>query len=273
VLDRLFRRLRGAHPIWFEDSVQTSTTVTPRTFQYLADSVEYFLGMDVRTIHFSPQMTDTSAWKVEMIDELRSQFARIFAASLDHWEETGLVPVSDFRHAAGGGDIHAPRGRAMCGAPSGAAVAVDVDGRAYGCVMFAGSYQKFSSEFLKDQVAPLGLGPLASPGFSKQLQLYPSVAKASGIFHRKQDKHSSYRACGDCEFIQDCSVCPVSIGNIPGNEDPDRVPDFLCAWNLVVNEYRKRFPAQTTADDFLFGRETVPRLMRELQEHFASSDR
>jgi sulfatase maturation enzyme AslB (radical SAM superfamily) len=261
--------LRTAHPLWFEDNVQTSTTVTPRTFQHLADSVDYFLGMDVRTIYFSPQVTDTSAWKVEMIDELRGQFARIFEASLHHWEETGLVPVSDLCRGEPGENIHAPRGRAMCGAPTGAAVAVDVDGRAYGCVMFAESYQKFSSQFLKDQVAPLGLGDLASPGFSNQLKMYPSAAKASGIFHRKQDKRSSYRACGDCEFLQDCSVCPVSIGNIPGNEDPNRVPDFLCAWNLVLNECRSRFPAQTTSNDFLFGREPIPKLMRDLQEHFA----
>jgi hypothetical protein len=61
----------------------------------------------------------------------------------------------------------------------------------------------------------------------------------------------------------------VSIGNIPGNEDPDRVPDFLCAWNLIVNEFRKRFPAQETAEDFLLGRAPVTKLMRELADHAA----
>src|SRR5262249_10309067 len=36
VLDRLLDRLRADHPIWFEERVEISTTVTPRTFRHLA---------------------------------------------------------------------------------------------------------------------------------------------------------------------------------------------------------------------------------------------
>jgi hypothetical protein len=39
-------------------------------------------------------------------------------------------------------------------------------------------------------------------------------------------------------------VCPISIGHQPGNTDPDRIPDFQCAYNLVSLEYRERFPVQ-----------------------------
>jgi sulfatase maturation enzyme AslB (radical SAM superfamily) len=272
VLDGLLDRLRARHRLWFEESVQISTTVTPRTFSHLAESIVYFLGKDVRTILFSPQITDTSGWKLESIDELRAQFERIFEASLALWEETGIVPVVDFRHGDTADDVHMPRGRAMCGAPNGEVVAVDVDGAAYGCVMFAQSFQKLGSPFLRDQVAPLGLGPLAAPGFSDKLKLYPSSARSSSMFHKKQNKYSSYRKCGDCEFLSECSICPVSIGNIPGNADPDRIPDFMCAWNLVVRECGRRFPAQPTAFDFLVGTERLPGLMREL-ESFATRSR
>ena len=265
VLDRLLDRLRERHTLWFEDSIQISTTVTPRTVPHLADSVDYFLAKDVRTILFSPQITDSSSFRVESIEELRAQFARIFEASVRLYEETGVIPVVDFRRTEPADDVHKPRGRAMCGAPNGEVVAVDVDGVGYGCVMFAKSYQRFGSPFLTDQVAPLGLGQLADPGFSSALKLYPSVAKSSAIFHRKQDKRSSYRACADCEFLHECSICPVSIGNIPGNDDPNRVPDFLCAWNLVVRDCRRRFPAQATVLDFLMGTERLPDLMRELE--------
>jgi sulfatase maturation enzyme AslB (radical SAM superfamily) len=266
VLDRLLDRLRADHPIWFEEKVEVSTTVTPGTFRHLADSAEYFLGKGVRTIRFSPQITNTSSFRVEQIDQLREQFERIFAASLAHWEETGIVPVADLRRAKPAEDVHLPRGRAMCGAPTGEAVAVDVDGAAYGCVMFARSFQRFASPLLRDQVAPLTLGELAAPGFTKQLQMYPTVAKSSAMFHRKEDKHSSYGRCGDCAFLHECTICPVSIGNIPGNDDPDRVPDFLCAWNLVVAACRRRFPAQATAVDFLLGRMELPKFMRDLAE-------
>jgi len=35
----------------------------------------------------------------------------------------------------------------------------------------------------------------------------------------------------------------VAIGHIPGNTDPHRVPDFLCAFNLAANEHRESFPS------------------------------
>jgi hypothetical protein len=33
----------------------------------------------------------------------------------------------------------------------------------------------------------------------------------------------------------------MSIGNLPGNEDPDRVPDFSCAFHLVALKHRDLF--------------------------------
>jgi hypothetical protein len=33
----------------------------------------------------------------------------------------------------------------------------------------------------------------------------------------------------------------MSIGHIPGNRDPNRIPDFPCAYNLVSLKYRDLF--------------------------------
>ena len=44
-------------------------------------------------------------------------------------------------------------------------------------------------------------------------------------------------------YLTECMVCPVSIGHIPGNRDPHRVPDFPCAFNLVMLGARDRFQA------------------------------
>jgi hypothetical protein len=60
-------------------------------------------------------------------------------------------------------------------------------------------------------------------------------------------------------------VCPTSIGHIPGNTDPDRVPDNLCAYNLVSLAYKDRFPRQAGPLAFLSGRAPVPRFLRELR--------
>ena len=61
-----------------------------------------------------------------------------------------------------------------------------------------------------------------------------------------------------------CGVCPVSIGHQPGNTDPDRIPDFLCAYNLVSLKHREQFPAQPGLADILCGGAKIPALMRDL---------
>ena len=99
---------------------------------------------------------------------------------------------------------------------------------------------------------------------ARRFAAYPRAARAARIFDDKQDKYSSYARCGECRFLATCAVCPVSIGHQPGNEDPRRIPDFLCAYNLVSLAYRERFPRQADALDVLLGRAPVPTLMAEL---------
>ncbi len=91
------------------------------------------------------------------------------------------------------------------------------------------------------------LGDIRAPGFGRRREQYPTAAAAAGIFTGKEDKRSSYRTCRGCRFVHLCSVCPVSIGHIPGNTDPNRVPDLQCAFNLAVLTARERFLEATQA--------------------------
>ena len=91
------------------------------------------------------------------------------------------------------------------------------------------------------------MGDLLDPRLPRRMAAYPAAARAAGIFHDKQDKYSSYGRCGECRYLSTCGVCPVSIGHQPGNDDPDRIPDFQCAYNLVALKYRERFPFQPSA--------------------------
>ena len=104
------------------------------------------------------------------------------------------------------------------------------------------------------------LGRLGAPDFEKRFADYPEAVRATGLFHDKQSKHSSYGRCGDCRHLAACSVCPMSIGHTPGNEDPNRVPDFACAFNLVSLDARSSFlkrlglPPTASHEDYLVGR-------------------
>jgi hypothetical protein len=83
-------------------------------------------------------------------------------------------------------------------------------------------------------------GDVRDGGFEERRAVYPATAQAAEIFHHQEDKYSSYRRCGECEYLAECSVCPMSLGRVEA--DVKRIPDFLCAYNLVALKYRAQFP-------------------------------
>jgi sulfatase maturation enzyme AslB (radical SAM superfamily) len=267
VLDRLLHLLRVEQPAFFAERLTVAITLTVATIPYLADSVEYFLTSGVQDLAVSPSVTHQHDWTASCIDEIDAQFARIFEKSVRLYNRTGDVPLKVFRKHEGD-SVHKPEGQSMCGVGRGETAAVDVDGRVHGCVMFAESYQIFPTAFLRDRLEAMRMGHLEDPQLAARMAAYPAAARAAGIFHNKQDKYSSYGKCADCRFLPRCAVCPISIGNAPGNTDPNRVPDFLCAYNLVSLKYRERFPFRPTLHDMLTGTAALPELAREFQALF-----
>jgi sulfatase maturation enzyme AslB (radical SAM superfamily) len=264
ILDRRLDRLRSQHPLWFDHKLIVSMTLSSRTIPLLARSFEYFLSKGVREIGMHPLFTHDPGWKADSIDALDREFALIFEASKRHYSKTGEVPFPEFRRTESSSAPPSPS-PAMCGAASGEALSVDVDGQLFGCVTFADSFQKYAGKFLRSRLDSMRLGDLRDPMFRSRLDAYPDAARAARLFVEKEKKYSSYAKCGECRYLATCTVCPTSIGHIPGNEDPHRVPDFQCAYNLVLNKYRDRFPIQASPADVLTGKGRIPDLMQELR--------
>jgi radical SAM protein with 4Fe4S-binding SPASM domain len=241
-IDRLLSMLREQRPALFRYRLRVCTTQIPATIPYFADSFAYLLKKNVRQIGVSPSLTPSQGWVKQHIKELDTHFSRIYDNSLRHFQKTGDIPLLLFRKSETKGDQPVPS-RRMCGVVNGKTLVVDVDGQVYGCVMFAESYQEFRSEYLKTRLADLRMGDLRDPGFWDRYAAFPKAVRKVEIFHHKEKKYSSYRKCGDCEYLDSCSVCPVSIFYDPTNSDPNRVPDFICAFNMIALKYRDRFPA------------------------------
>jgi sulfatase maturation enzyme AslB (radical SAM superfamily) len=269
-LDSLLDRLRRDHPRFYRDQVEVSATFFSRTIPQLGESFDYFIEKKARAVHLAPIDTFDPGWRPELKDELDRQFERIFRSSLRVLRSREEVPLMLFRKTATD-DEHAPRGRSMCGAGRGQTLAVDVDGEVNGCAVFARSFQKFPTELLREPLDRMRMGDVRAPELSSRLALYPGVARDTRIFNAKQDKHSSYGSCATCEYLRTCSVCPVSIGRIPGNIDPDRVPDPLCAFNLVVGKWRARFPARADPLQVLLGRAPLPRSLERVRRAASAS--
>ena len=155
----------------------------------------------------------------------------------------------------------------MCGVGGGDQLAVDVDGQVHGCVTFAESYQTFPTTFLRSRVEAMRLGNIRDINLRNRLKAYPAAVQAAEIFDHKELKYSSYGRCGECKYLGECSVCPMSIGREQGEDDPRRIPDFNCAYNLVSLKYKARFPKMRSLSDRLTGPTGAGRLLWERSLH------
>ena len=115
--------------------------------------------------------------------------------------------------------------------------------------MLIDSYQIIPKGVLRQNLERMRLGYLRDPDLNRRLDEYPAAVRAAGIVDNKQEKYSSYRKCGGCRFLRQCSICPVSICHIPGNTDPNRVPDLPCALNLAVLAARELFLQESQSDE------------------------
>jgi sulfatase maturation enzyme AslB (radical SAM superfamily) len=263
LLDTRLDRLQALHATWFRKRVSVAITLLPSTIPCLADSVAYFLDKGVGEIAIAPALTHCPDWRADLVAVLDGQLARIYRASVDRYRRTREVPVLLFRK-----DYRSARRRGrplpMCGVADRRHFVVDVDGQVYGCVGFAESYQRFPTAMLHARMETLRIGDVRAPGLGERVSAYRERARTTDILTGKEEKYSSDTRCGECRFLRSCLICPLSIGHVPGNDDPRRMPDFACAFTRAALEYRARFPRQPTIADLARGRVKPPAALRRI---------
>jgi sulfatase maturation enzyme AslB (radical SAM superfamily) len=218
-----------------------NVTVLPQTIPFLADSIDYLLSKGVRDILLTPALGHQRVWHRESIHLLDAQIAKVSRSCRRHLRQTGRVPVRFFRRRESPRQRSEPSTR-LCGAGRPDYLTVDVDGGVFGCVLFARSYQRFPDTPFGRALATLHAGALNGGTLTDDLARSTGELDATGVFDHRPAKYSSYGRCGTCAYRSDCHVCPIAIVCQPGNADPNRIPDFVCAFYRVTAKYRRRFP-------------------------------
>jgi uncharacterized protein len=244
-----FRRLAGLvdalrreHPGFFLGRVEVAVTLTAANLPHLSESVAFLLEKGVRVIRVSPRLTPDPEWDDRLLPELDRQMSRVLHLSLAHRRRTGLVPVSWLQRTAGepGGD-GSFRGWA-CGVADGRSLCVDVDGGVTGCAMLADSCQAFPEGVLSRRLRTMRICSVGDPHLARRLTGAREAARATGLFHRRERRHSRHARCRRCPSRRECGICPLAAAYIPGNRDPNLVPDLPCAFNRLAARDRARFP-------------------------------
>lgn len=240
VLDSLLVRLRRDHPSWYHRRLSLGMTLTSANLIFLSRSVEFLLKRGIESLRLGPLLTHDEGWGREAEAELEPQMAMVFDLCLEHHRRTGAIPFDLFRRPA---IPPAPRpDRPVCRVNAQETEAVGVDGSVTGCPLL-----------LAQEAGGTQAGSV--------LQEWVTRRDWPGL---RRERYSSYGQCRDCEYVEDCLVCPVASANIPGNVDFRRVPDSGCAFNRIVGRYRADFPAVAGAEDYLKGNDPLPSAMTDL---------
>ena len=261
ILDGWLDRWRKDYPDFLRQHLTVSILVVPQNLAYLPDSIRYLVSKGVGNISVAPGITCDSDWRIGSIEELDAVLGQVCEFSLRHRERAGEIPVLLFRDTREDPSDQ-PQELPMCGILNGHILTVDVDSQAYGCAAFAGSCQEFTTPLQKAAHEAVRIGSIHDPDFEERLAAFQEKARRTGLFDRKEDKYSAYGRCRECEFIDQCTICPASTIHRPGNEDPNRVSDFCCAFNRVALKYRTRFPKQPSLRELIQG---TPEMKMEMK--------
>lgn len=239
-LDQLLHQMKRKHRAWMRKKLSVGMVLSSENLSFLSRSVEHLLHRGVESIRLAPLLTHDAGWGPEAEAELRTQAGELFALCLAHYEKTGAIPLELFRHGA----VRRPPKpeRPVCRVPSPEALAMGVDGSLSSCLL----------------LLPQVVGGTHRSGMLDQWigrEDWPGL---------RRERYSASRRCRDCEFLDDCLICPVASANIPGNTDFRRVPEFNCAFNRIFGRLRENFPPISGALDCLLARDPLPAAMKEL---------
>jgi sulfatase maturation enzyme AslB (radical SAM superfamily) len=249
-LDRLLDRLRERWPRFFRQNLTVAATIAPGNVRHLADSFDYFMDKDVRRIALSPIITPSPEWRPRDIEELDRQFSLVVRSSVRHHERTGRTPLAFL------GDSARPTTRGsetmMCGILPNDSPGVDVDGWVYACPVFAGSYLRPTNPLMREAVRTMRIARLTDRDFAERYRAFPAAVAHRRMFTHRERKYSGYRRCATCPHLEACLVCPAAVAH--GGGDPDRIPDFYCAYSFVALEHARSLPVATGPRDLIRGR-------------------
>lgn len=239
-LDRLLVRLRMDHPSWFRRRFSVGMTLTSVNLPFLSQSVGYLVEHGIDSIRLAPLLTHDEGWGREADAELERQMDEVFQLSLEYHHRTGAIPLELFRRPAT--PPEARPDRPVCRVNVFETQAIGIDGSVGRCSLL---------------LAQEAGGTLAGPSLREWIRQpeWPGL---------RRERSSGWRRCSECEFVDECLVCPVASANIPGTADSLRVPAPNCALNRISGRYRRRFPPLESTEAFLRAEDHLPKKMRQL---------
>lgn len=227
------------HPVYARSRVRVQAVLTRAGLPYLAESARYFMDKDVAGIVFQPAIGSNGGWSARDQAVLQEQMERIVELGTRYWTEHQKVPLA-LLHGLLPANTSGPGDGFLCGAGVGKGLCVDSTGRGWTCPLFAATLHELP--LLARAVSrAVDVGDVRSPDAWKRLAATRLRTGRFGLLTKHEERYSTYGPCRNCEFEDECFVCPAAVSHAPDDMDPDRIPDFHCAFNRAAALARRKF--------------------------------
>jgi uncharacterized protein len=246
VLDARLDRLLTGWPEYAREHLTIGMTVTPGTIHHLAESIEYLLEHGVPRIALAPVHGSAGEEPID-VDGLAAQFEWIERAARERFARDGEIPLLFLRGGMAPAAAPPPECGPTCGAAAALQPAVDVDGRVYPCALLIEPMLSTAAPWLRDEARRLCIGDVSDPELEFRREAFIARASCAPLLTGRERRHSGRARCDACSWLGNCGVCPVASAWTNRIDDPDRVPDFLCAFAREAMSARQRFAAAVGA--------------------------
>jgi sulfatase maturation enzyme AslB (radical SAM superfamily) len=264
VLPRLAATLRSRFPGLLRERVRVAMTVSSATVGRFAASVASLIDLGFEDVAAGAVRTHDPGWTADTTAELDRQLARVRVLCTRRVEEVGRVGFTPLARTRTSDPRDRDERADVCAVPEGERLFVDVDGGLAPCLMLAPSFAPSSPSPLAAALSECDRGNLSRPWDDDVLERFRRCCRATGLFRDRDRKWSRLGQCSHCEARSECVPCPVATAWIPGNTEPYRVPDPVCAFTRLVAAHRARMPPLNTPYDVLMGTATPPRAVQRL---------
>jgi uncharacterized protein len=245
VLDARLDRLLTGWTDYAREHLTVGMIVTPATIESFAESVGCLLERGVPRIALAPVhgAAGDEPFDAEL---LASQFERIEGAARARFARDGEIPLLFLRGGATP-STPPPECGPTCGAAPALQPAVDVDGRVYPCALLIAPMLSTAAPWLRDEARRLCIGDVSDPELEFRREAFVAGAADAPLLTGRERRHSGRARCAACAWLGSCGVCPVAGAWTSRSDDPDRVPDFLCAFARQAVSAQQRFTAAVGA--------------------------
>lgn len=240
VLDRLLHDVAQNFPQFMTRRLAIKLTLTAAKVNHLAESIRYFISLGIGKVDVIPLTTHDPDWDASTSRILEEQMETIRAFSLDQARSGETICCTLFSKVSAMGAGRRNR-TGMCGFGQGTDLVVDVDGALAACSAFIRSFQSSRGVLHADLLAMASVGNILDLDDSTLISELRRRRERTPVVRDRGNKWSSTGTCHDCNYVDECFVCPASIAHIPGNRDPHRIPENQCAFNMAVGRQRKIF--------------------------------